>query len=74
MNEREEFFIQQSIAAARELPHRDCVRFLQGMLFFGSEHEACAALRKLIAALTEVDQQLELIASDQLKFRELLKS
>jgi hypothetical protein len=74
MNEREMFFVQQSITAARQLPHRDCVRFLQGMLFFGGEHEACSGLRGLIATLTEVDQQLELIASDQLKFRELLKS
>jgi hypothetical protein len=74
MNEKEEFFVQNAVAAALELPNRDCLKFLQGMMFFAGEHPAAERLRQLIMTRAECDAQLELIAKDQLKFRELLKS
>jgi hypothetical protein len=72
MSEKEEFFYQTSIANALELSNRDCLKFLQGMLFFGGEHPATEGLRRLVMARAECDAQLELIAKDQMKFRELL--
>jgi hypothetical protein len=74
MNEKEEFFVQVSIATAMNMSNRDCLKFLQGMLFLAGEHDALAGVRRLVMARAECDAQLELIAKDQLKFRELLRS
>lgn len=70
----EEYFLRESLAHARSLSREQERAYLQGLVSACGEIELPAELRTLLISFIEVDAQLELIASDQLKFRELLKS
>ena len=67
MNEHETFFLQQSVKHALTLSHRDCLHYLQGLLFAVGDYEPAHDLRSLVIRLRETDVQLELIANGQLK-------
>lgn len=68
MTEAAKYFLSESINLARTLPHQDCLRYLVGLLEVGGEAESLQALRHLVISMNENDQQLELIASGQMKF------
>lgn len=71
----EEFFLAESLRHAATLPMSQADAYLRGMLTSCSGAiELPSELIALIRTKLQTDEQLELIASDQLKFRELLKS
>lgn len=63
----EEIFIRQSIAFARTLPFGDAVTYLRGMLSLCGDHDMTPAVRDTFVRLSHCDEQLELLASGQLK-------
>lgn len=67
MEEREHFFISESIEHARELPLRDCIKYLKGFLMILGDHPAKAAVNTVCETLSSTDQQLDLIQIGQLK-------
>jgi len=62
-----QYFIAESLRHARSLPFSDCIRFLGGMLS-ALPPESEPQIREVHRALTQCDQQLDLIQIGQLKF------
>lgn len=69
MSNAQEYFIAESIAHARTLPLPDAVRFLRGLLESCGDENALAPIRNVYIALSQSDNQLELIQNGQLKFK-----
>ena len=68
MDEKEQFFVSESISHARTLPLPDCIRYLEGFIaVIGARHPASPRLRSIYRALVDSDQQLDLIQLGQLK-------
>ncbi len=67
MRTEEILFVSESLRHARTLPHGEMMRFLRGMCFATSEVEDYQEVRNLYSRLNECDEQLELIASGQLR-------
>jgi hypothetical protein len=67
MSDPVEFFITESIAHARQMPTKDAVIFLRGLLQSSLESPAIDRIRAAFIALSESDRQLELIQSGQMK-------
>ena len=67
MNEVE-FFVSRSVSHAKAMTMPDGITFLRGMLLISKGTSAEAPARAAYNAVTECDQQLELIAAGQLKF------
>lgn len=61
------FYRETVVALARTMPLAEAVKFLRGALIVAGEHEAMTDVRKAYVSLAHGDQQLELIASGQLK-------
>jgi hypothetical protein len=73
MNEAELFFIAEAIRHARNLPLRDAMTFLDGMIAAtGTGHVARNFISAARDHFNNGDAQLELIATGQLKFVELI--
>ena len=70
MDEKEQYFISESIAHARSLSLPDCIQYLNGFISVLDEgHAAASKLRSIYRALWESDQQLDLIQIGQLKLK-----
>jgi hypothetical protein len=65
----EQFCIAEVARHARTLSYCDCLSFLSGFLLLADDAPEVQPLREIVAAMTQNDQQLELIAEAQLKFR-----
>ena len=61
------FFLTESVRYARSLPYVDCLKYLRGLLVTCGDTEEVAEIRELVRLMDKNDQQLELIASGQLK-------
>lgn len=68
MNAEIDYFETRAVEFARTLPMRDARRFLCGMLA-ATGHEDFARTREAFTTLCIADDQLELIASGQLKLK-----
>lgn len=68
------FFKLQAVRTARALPISDARCFLKGLLVISEDESSVSDIRSVYARLCNFDDQLELIAEEQLKFRELLRS
>lgn len=74
MSEPELFFISEAIRHAKSLPLGDAMTFLDGMITtVGTGHVAHDFFVAARKHFDNGDAQLELLASGQLKFVELLK-
>ena len=67
MTTNQHYFVTESISHARELPLKDAVIFLRGLLESCGDEEAVAPIRDAFISLSHSDSQLELIQSGQLK-------
>jgi len=67
VNADEHFFITESIRYARSLPYLDCLKYLRGMLYACGDSPHVADVLDLVHKMEQNDQQLELIASGQLR-------
>jgi hypothetical protein len=56
-----ELVVQQTVATALELPCRDALNLLRGLLVLGGEHAALDHVRKAYKGLSESELQLELL-------------
>jgi hypothetical protein len=63
----EEFCISEIARHARSLSYCDCLSLLGGFLVLADDAPEVQPLREIVAAMTQNDLQLELLASGQLK-------
>lgn len=67
MNKAELFFIQECVAHARtNLPLREALTYLSGMLTICGDNPAVSAVRNAFIQMSDSDRQLELIQMGQL--------
>lgn len=62
-----DYFIRESVRHARSLAIPEAITYLRGMLFMTVDDTALQPVRATLNSLTRCDQQLELIASGQMK-------
>jgi len=61
------FFLEESIRHARRMSYCDCLSYLEGLLVTVGNNDDVLPIREAVAAIRRSDQQLELIASGQLR-------
>lgn len=59
------FAVATIAAAARQMPCRDAVRLLHGLLLIGGDHDAMEPVRNLYISLHSCEQQLDLLSKPQ---------
>jgi hypothetical protein len=67
MNTPEEYFLNESLAHARDLPLKDSVRYLKGLCLSVKDETFADRVRLYMTNLSETDMQLHLIQTGQLK-------
>jgi len=61
------FFLTEAVRHARTLPHPEMMTFLRGMSFATEDDPDFDAVRSICRNMAQCEDQLELIASGQLK-------